>query len=143
MAESSTLQPSILKAFVVSGFAFFLTACAGMETDPGPPPTPEQLQLFPGYYQASLQGGVTVDMSISPQLEFEFNQPLAARTVKTVKGTLVVTGDRTANARRVKLEWESRNSLSVRSPYGSSMETGSSAGATTSSFGANFTLRRQ
>ena len=130
-----------------SGLVLFLGVLlvGGCESTPvqSLPVTPEHQALFPGYYSQSLPGSVLVDMTISPAMEFEFNQPLAARKTKTVKGTLVITGPRTARAGRIKLEWTGRNTVDARSPYGTSMETGGSGGAAQGIVGAQFMMRRQ
>ena len=99
--------------------------------------------LFPGYYYQSMPGRVEVTMQINPDMTYEFKQPLASNTIKTVKGTLKIESDTEARASRIRLEWIGRNVLKVRSPYGTSMETGSSAGSAQGFSGADFRMRRQ
>lgn len=106
-------------------------------------PTEEHKALFAGTYTASVTGGAEVYMHVADDLAFEFKQPLAEYKVKTVKGTLSVTGDRTAKAGQVKLEWFGTGTVRVKSPFGSSMTAGGGAGTAQSQWGAEYTLRRQ
>lgn len=106
-------------------------------------PTEEHKSLFAGTYTAALTGGAEVYMHVADDLAFEFKQPLAEYKVKTIKGTLAVTGDRTAKAGQVKLEWFGTSTVRVKSPFGTSMSTGGGAGSAQNQWGAEYTLRRQ
>lgn len=131
--------------YSVLASGLLLLAAAGCQASApsGITPTDEHRSLFAGTYTASVTGGAEVYMHVSDDLAFEFKQPLAEYKVKTIKGTLSVTGDRTAKAGQVKLEWFGNNTVRVKSPFGTSMSTGGGGGAAQSQWGAEYSLRRQ
>ena len=125
------------------GCALLIAGCAGAPADPGLEATPQQKGLFPVYYIQQMPGGAVTELTIGSDLEFEWEQPLASRKTKVARGTLKITGTREARAGRIRLEWVSRNGVTARSPYGTSMETGGSGGSSQGIVGADFNLRRQ
>ena len=125
------------------GCALLIAGCASAPVDPGPEPTPQQRGLFPGYYIQQMPGGARAELTIGSDMAFEWEQPLASRKTKVARGTLKITGTREARAGRIRLEWVSRNGVTARSPYGTSMETGGSGGSSQGIVGADFNLRRQ
>jgi len=56
---------------------------------------------------------------------------------------LMVTGDRTARAGRIRLDWASRNTVEVKSPYGTDLESGGGTGGVQGTWGREYRLRRQ
>ena len=127
-------------AALVAGIA--LIACQAAPPA-GIPATDEHRQLFAGTYSTTISGGAEVYMHVRPDLSYEIRQPLAEYKVKALKGTLSVTGDKTASAGRVKLEWRSPRTVHMRSPFGTSMTSGGSGGSVQNQWGADYTLRRQ
>ena len=109
----------------------------------GIPATDAHKALFAGTYSRNIAGGAEVYMHVTQGLEYDIKQPLAEYKVKAMKGTLSVTGDKTARAGRVKLEWISRNTVRMKSPFGTSMTSGGTGGSVQGQWGAEYTLRRR
>ena len=128
---------------VVAMLAGLVLAACQAAPPAGIPATDAHKALFAGTYGTTVSGGAEVNMYVTPDLEYEIKQPLAEYKVKAMKGTLSVTGDKTASAGRVKLEWISRNAVRMKSPFGTSMTSGGSGGSVQSQWGAEYTLRRQ
>ena len=126
------------------GSAAVLGLAACQATEPvGIPATDEHRALFPGTYATTIAGDAEVSLTVAPDLQYEFKQPLAKYKIKAIKGTLAVTGDKTARAGRVRLEWVGRNAVAVKSPFGTSMTSGGAAGSPVGQWGAEYMLRRQ
>lgn len=128
---------------VCSALGLLLASGCQASAPSGITPTDEHRSLFAGTYTAAVTGGAEVYMHVTDDLAFEFKQPLAEYKVKTIKGTLAVTGDRTAKAGQVKLEWFGTSTVRVKSPFGTSMSAGGGAGTAQNRWGAEYSLRRQ
>lgn len=143
MRGKTVVREAGVYAGLLLGCFVFMAGCTTTAPDPGLEATPQQKGLFPGYYIQQMPGGAMTELTIGPNMEFEWEQPLASRKTKVARGTLKITGTREARAGRVRLEWVSRNGVTARSPYGTSMETGGSGGSSQGIVGADFSLRRQ
>ena len=135
-------RSALPKTVLAAGAALVLVAC-GATGPQGIEPTAAHKQLFPGQYNTTVSGGDVVTLIISPELEYEYEQPLEARKVRKQRGTLMVTGDRTARAGRIRLDWASRNTVEVKSPYGTDLESGGGTGGVQGTWGREYRLRRQ
>ena len=133
-----------LAAKTAVGFAAALVlAACGMQGPQGIPATDAHRALFPGQYSTTVSGGDVVTLIVSPALEYEYEQPMEAKRMRKMKGELMVTGDRTARAGRVQLDWASRNTVDVKSPYGTDMQSGGAGGDVQGTWGREYRLRRQ
>lgn len=134
------LSIAMVKTSILLGVAYLVASCQTAPVEI--PATDAHRNLFAGTYRTYLSGGTEVSMVITRDLAFEFDQPIAADKMKKLKGTLRVTGDRTARAERVRLEWIGRSRLNVKTPYGTTMSSGGSAGAAQGQWGQEFMLSR-
>ncbi len=131
---------SYLVSLIIGG-SLFISGCTTADI-PDLKPTALQLSLFPGYYSQEILGGGLTELSIGPELDFEWRQPLE-RGKKISRGTIKVTGPREARAGRVRLEWIGRNAVSAKSPHGSALDVDEAGGSRMLTTGVDFMLRRQ
>lgn len=131
-------------SYVISlmiGGTLFISGCTTADI-PDLEPTALQQSLFPGYYTQEILGGGLTELSIGPELDFEWRQPLE-RGTKISRGTLKITGSREARAGRVRLEWVGRSAIVAKSPHGTAMDVDEAGGSRMLTTGVNFQLRRQ
>ena len=136
---------SILKTFALGtlgppGALALLVGCQA----PSLPATDEHRALFPGEYSGSLGGDLQATLSITPALSYVYEQDLgeASRLDRIGRaGTLQITGQKSATAGSVVLQWQNKNAVTVRSPHGSRFDPNPLGGGDYMQ-GHEFTMRR-
>ena len=127
-----------------TGWVSFAAAFAAGQAAAAVDVTDAHRELFVGDYRG-VSSGLEASLTIAPDLQYVYIQERAevTRLGKLERaGTLVVTGDDSARAGSVRLRWKTKNSVLVRSPYGSGVRA-DGVGGGNQQFGSDFTIRRQ